>query len=46
LLIDPINQQVEIDRQGQQKEMINHPQTLSGETVLPEFFLDLEAIEF
>lgn len=43
-LINPQNQQVEIYRIGQPVEVLNSPQTLSGENVLPEFVLDLSQI--
>ena len=36
-LIDPQQQRVEIYRQGKEKEILEHPTTLSGETLLPEF---------
>ena len=38
------DRQVEIYRQGREKEVLNNPQTLSGEDVLPEFTLNLESI--
>jgi Uma2 family endonuclease len=40
-LIDRKNQQVEIYRQNQDVEILDHPRTLSGEDVLPGFVLDL-----
>jgi Uma2 family endonuclease len=40
-LIDPQNQQVEIYRQNQEVEIISLPTTLSGESILPGFFLEL-----
>jgi Uma2 family endonuclease len=43
-LIEPIAKTVEIYRQGKQVEVLNHPQTLSGENVLPGFVLDLKEI--
>lgn len=43
-LINPQNQQVEIYRIGKPVEVLNSPQTLSGEDVLPEFVLDLAQI--
>lgn len=43
-LINPHNKQVEIYRQGQQKETLENPTTLSGEDVLPGFVLDLQRI--
>ena len=43
-LIEPSAKIVEIYRLGQQVEILNHPQTLSGEDVLPRFVLDLTDI--
>ncbi|WP_107668870.1 Uma2 family endonuclease [Cyanothece sp. BG0011] len=43
-LIEPSSKTVEIYRLGQKKEILNQPQTLSGEAVLPEFILDLSEI--
>ncbi len=43
-LINPKAQQVEIYRQGQQKEVLQAPTNLSGEQVLPGFILDLKGI--
>lgn len=43
-LIEPSTKTVEIYRLGQKKEIFNHPQTLSGEAVLPKFILDLTEI--
>lgn len=43
-LIDPQGQQVEIYRQGQEKEVLKSPTCLLGEAVLPEFVLDLDQI--
>jgi len=40
-LIDRKNQKVEIYRQNQDVEILDHPRTLSGEEVLPGFILDL-----
>jgi Uma2 family endonuclease len=40
-LIDRQRKQVEIYRQGREKEVLNNPETLSGEGVLPDFVLDL-----
>ena len=40
-LINPQNQQVEIYRQNQPIEIVELPATLSGETVLPGFILEL-----
>jgi Uma2 family endonuclease len=43
-LINPDEKQVEIYRQGKDKEILNRPQTLSGENVLPELTVDLSEI--
>ena len=43
-LINRKSRQVEIYRQGQDVEVIESPTTLSGETVLPGFVLNLESI--
>ena len=43
-LIEPSAKTVEIYRIGQQVEILNNPQTLSGEDVLPGFILDLSEI--
>jgi len=43
-LINPQEQQVEIYRPGQSIEVLQSPQTLSGEDVLPGFTLDLSRI--
>ncbi|MGK7901725.1 MAG: Uma2 family endonuclease [Hormoscilla sp.] len=43
-LIDRKNRQVEIYRQGEEKEVLENPATLSGEDVLPGFSLSLESI--
>ncbi len=43
-LIEPEAKTVEIYRVGQQVEIVNNPQTLSGEDVLPGFVLDLSEI--
>lgn len=43
-LIDPKNQQVEIYRPLQTVEILDSPQSLSGEEVLPNFVLDLRSI--
>ena len=40
-LVDRKNQKVEIYRQSQDVEILDHPRTLSGEDVLPGFVLDL-----
>ncbi|MDJ0846055.1 Uma2 family endonuclease [Crocosphaera sp.] len=43
-LIEPSAKIVEIYRVGQQVEILNNPQTLSGEYILPGFVLDLSEI--
>lgn len=43
-LINPKNRQVEIYRQGRDKEILDNPTTLSGEEVLPGFLLNLSLI--
>jgi Uma2 family endonuclease len=43
-LIEPEAKTVEIYRAGQQVEILNNPQALSGEDVLSEFSLDLSEI--
>ncbi len=43
-LLDRKNRQVEISRQGREVEILDAPQTLSGEDVLPGFVLDLTDI--
>lgn len=43
-LIDPKSQQVEIYRQGEEKEILRSPTSLSGEKVLSGFVLDLNRI--
>ena len=43
-LINPRDKQVEIYRQGQSKEVLNQPFSLSGENILPDFVLNLESI--
>ncbi len=43
-LIDPQKQQVEIYRSFQEKEVLEKPQTLSGEAILPGFILNLAKI--
>jgi Uma2 family endonuclease len=43
-LINSQNQQVEVYRQGREVEILNRPQNLLGENILPGFMLDLEAI--
>ncbi|MGK7963081.1 Uma2 family endonuclease [Crocosphaera sp.] len=43
-LIEPSAKTVEIYRVGQQVEILNNPQTLSGEDILPGFVLNLSEI--
>ena len=43
-LINPAQQQVEIYRQGKSIEVLNVPNSLSGEDILPDFILDLQPI--
>ena len=43
-LIEPSATTVEIYRAGEQVEILNNPQTLLGEDILPEFTLDLTGI--
>jgi Uma2 family endonuclease len=43
-LIDPQRQQVEIYRDGEEVEVLDRPLELSGESVLPEFRLNLRRI--
>lgn len=43
-LINPQNCQVEIYRQGQQKDVLHSPVALSEENVMPGFVLNLERI--
>lgn len=43
-LINPQDRQVEIYRQGQPVEILDVPNSLSGETILPGFVLDLKRI--
>jgi len=43
-LIDRKNQQVEIYRQGREVEVLDNPDSLSGEDVLPGFVLDLTEV--
>lgn len=43
-LINPEDRQVEIYRQGQPVEILDAPDSLSGETVLPGFVLELKRI--
>lgn len=44
-LIDPQNRQVEIYRPSSPVEVVSLPTTLSGESVLPGFALQLESVE-
>ncbi|NJO78916.1 MAG: Uma2 family endonuclease [Cyanobacteria bacterium RM1_2_2] len=41
-LLDPQNQRVEVYRPGQSAEVLNSPESLSGEEVLPSFVLRLD----
>lgn len=43
-LINPDEKQVEIHRHGRDKEVLNNPQTLSGEDILPELIVSLDEI--
>ena len=43
-LINPDEKQVEIYRQDQDKEILNNPQTLSGEDIMSELIVSLEEI--
>lgn len=43
-LINPDDKQVEVYRQGQDKQVLDNPSELSGEEVLPDFSLDLSEI--
>lgn len=43
-LIDRQTRTVEIYRPGQAVEILENPESLSGETVLPEFILELASI--
>ncbi|MEO0394354.1 MAG: Uma2 family endonuclease [Cyanobacteria bacterium P01_A01_bin.137] len=43
-LINPQNRQVEIYRAGQEKEILENSETLSGEGILPNFTLDLRRV--
>jgi Uma2 family endonuclease len=40
-LIDPKHKRVAIYRQGKPVEIVDNPQTLSGENVLPNFVLEI-----
>lgn len=44
-LINPDNQQVEIYRQGKDTEILDHPQTLSGEDIMLNLIVDLSESE-
>jgi Uma2 family endonuclease len=41
-LINPLAQQVEIYRPGQSPEVLSRPASLGGETVLPNFEINLQ----
>ena len=43
-LIDPKNRRVEIYRPGREVELLENPQNLSGEDILPEFVLNLRRV--
>lgn len=43
-LINPDEKQVEIYRQQEKAEILNNPQTLSGERILPNLIVDLQDI--
>ena len=43
-LINPDTKQVEIYRQGQEKEVLDNPQTLSGEDIMSGLIVDLSEI--
>ena len=43
-LINPEDKQVEIYRNGRDKEVLNNPQSLSGEDILPNLVVDLREI--
>lgn len=43
-LINPQDKQVEIYRQGRNKEIVDNPQTLSGEGILPGLIVELNEI--
>lgn len=43
-LIDPANRQVEVYRRGESTQILDNPQTVSGNPVLPGFVLDLTEI--
>lgn len=43
-LINPQQQQVEIYRQGREKEVLDNPATVSGEDILPGFVLKCDRL--
>lgn len=43
-LINPDEKKVEIYRNGQDKQILNNPQSLSGESILPNLIVDLTEI--
>jgi len=43
-LINRKKRQLEIYRQGQEMEILENPQTVSGENILPGFILDLTLV--
>lgn len=43
-LIDPLEKKVYVYRQGRPVEILNDPQTIAGETLLPGFILDLREL--
>ncbi|MBE9014408.1 Uma2 family endonuclease [Pseudanabaenaceae cyanobacterium LEGE 13415] len=43
-LLDPMAKRVKIYRQGQAVETLENPATLSGQSVLPGFVLDLSRV--
>lgn len=43
-LIDSKNRKVEIDRQNKEVEILENPDSLSGEDMLPGFVLDLTEV--
>ncbi len=43
-LIDRKNRQVEIYRQGEEKQVLESPESISGKGLLPEFTLNLQSI--
>jgi Uma2 family endonuclease len=44
VVMPPVDRQVEIYRLGQEVEILQSPETVSGENVLPGFVLDLNSI--